>query len=705
MLLKWNNYISLLLALLVSSAAFAQVDPPIVNCASTLPNGDINISWDSPNDPGAQFVSYDIWSLDFPGATSTLIGTIGNINSNNFTDPSGIGNSGLGCYYLTTNYNNGGIQTSTSSDTICSIYLQNSASINPGFVTLEWNDAFWLGGTSASTYDLYVEFPLGVWTLVESIPYQTGYNYYEYEVTECSALLNFQVQFQGAGGCFSISNIVGDIYNDEADALPPVISSVTVDSLVGDAILEWEPSVSPDVAGYIVYECLNSFTFAIDTIFDPLATSYQNLQSTANIQSEGYTIAAFDDCLSMGEPDPGPASGICHETMLLTSVWQACETSVDLNWSPYIGWPDGVEEYVIYAQETDIDGTVYGSSQIGTVDGSTLTFEHIGANLSSTYRYSVEAFEANGSGSSSSNTLVQLLFYPSAPQNTRIATATVSDENEITLIVDVDENSTFNNTYTLERKQLGNSEFGTYEYEFMDSFLSGIGNSFVDFYDVDVSADDTQYNYRVIIQNGCGDNIDTTAVAQPMLLTGISNNQQLKNTLFWTPYEGWDTGVDSYRIYRSNDKGDLGTLLVELSAGVINYEDDVSDLLFTPGEFCYTIEAVENTGNVPFSSFSNQRCLTLQPKIWIPNAFLVGGFNDTFNPVISFADFEKYKMVIYGRWGDVMFSTEDVTEGWDGTFKGSLAPQGVYAYFITIQDGSGQVFDNRGTLTLLINDE
>ena len=96
-------------------------------------------------------------------------------------------------------------------------------------------------------------------------------------------------------------------------------------------------------------------------------------------------------------------------------------------------------------------------------------------------------------------------------------------------------------------------------------------------------------------------------------------------------------------------------------------------------------------------------CIEL--SIWIPNAFLVGGFNDTFNPVISFADFEKYKMVIYGRWGDVMFSTEDVTEGWDGTFKGSLAPQGVYAYFITIQDGSGQVFDNRGTLTLLINDE
>lgn len=685
-----------------NAEVIAQVDPPALNCASADPVGNINISWDSPLDPGAQFVSYDIWGLTLPAATGTIIGTVGNINSNNFTDLSSIGNTTPGCYYITTNYNNGGLQVSAPSDTICSLYLQDSASINPGYVTLEWNDAYWGGGTSNNTYDVYVEFPMGVWTLIESIPYEPGYNYYEYEVTECSALLNFQIQFQGAGGCFSVSNITGDIYTDEADAFPPEIAYVTVDSLVGDAILEWVPSTSADVAGYIIYECLNNFTFAIDTIFDPLATSYQNLQSTANISSEGYTIAAFDNCLTLGEPDPGPASPICNETILLNSVWQACQTSVILNWSAYIGWNDGVDEYVIYAQETDDDGIAYPSVTLGTVSGSTLTFEHENANLSSTYRYSVEAFQANGSGTSSSNTLVQLLFYPSAPLNTRIATATVSDEDEITLIVDVDETSTFNNTYILERKQLGESEFGTYEYEFMDSFLSGTGISFVDFLDLDVNSNDTQYNYRVIVQNGCNDNIDTTTVAQPMLLTGISNNQQLKNTLFWPPYEGWDAGIDSYKIYRSNDRGELGNLLVDLPGGVINYEDDVSDLLFTPGEFCYTIEAIENTAVVPFSSFSNQRCITLQPKIWIPNALLVGGFNDIFNPVISFADFEKYRMVIYGRWGDVLFTTEDITEGWDGTFNGSVAPQGVYAYFVSIQDGSGQVFENRGTLTLLI---
>ncbi|MGB1032999.1 MAG: hypothetical protein ACPGWM_10295, partial [Flavobacteriales bacterium] len=168
MLLKLNNYILLLLFLAITTVGSSQVGPPSLNCASTLPGGNINISWDAPADVSGQFISYDIWSLDFPGSTATNIGTIGNINSNNFTDPSGIGNTGLACYYITTNFNNGGLQVSSSSDTLCNIYLQNSPSINPGYVTLEWNDAYWLGGTSSSNYDLYVEFPLGVWTLVES---------------------------------------------------------------------------------------------------------------------------------------------------------------------------------------------------------------------------------------------------------------------------------------------------------------------------------------------------------------------------------------------------------------------------------------------------------------------------------------------------------------------------------------------------------
>ncbi|MFT4779771.1 MAG: gliding motility-associated-like protein, partial [Flavobacteriales bacterium] len=79
------------------------------------------------------------------------------------------------------------------------------------------------------------------------------------------------------------------------------------------------------------------------------------------------------------------------------------------------------------------------------------------------------------------------------------------------------------------------------------------------------------------------------------------------------------------------------------------------------------------------------------------------GFNRVFRPVISFADFDNYQLEIYSRWGDILFTTADIQEGWDGTFKGTLVPEGLYAFYIFIADGAGRVYEERGTVTMLIN--
>ncbi|MEO0404926.1 MAG: fibronectin type III domain-containing protein, partial [Bacteroidota bacterium] len=461
-------------------------------------NGDVTISWEAPTDPNGEFVNYDIFNYDLATSISTLIGSVGNLNTTNFTHIGANGNTTLQCYYLVTNFNNGTFQSSTPSDTICNLLLDVSASITPGFVTLGWNTTHDGDFLTSNEYQVLVEFPAGVWNTAGTVPHTNAYNYFEYEVTECSALLNFQIQFQGNGGCFFTSNIDGDLFTDDNDALAPEINAVTVDSLLGDAILSWTPSVSPDLAGYIVYECINGFTFSIDTIWDPTATSYINTASTANIQVEGYNIAAFDDCLDMGEPDPGPATFACHETILLNSVWSACQTTVELNWNAYEQWTNGVEEYLIYAQEEDADGILYGSVLLGVVDGTQTTFTHEGANLSSTYRYRVEAFELGGTSTSSSNTILQLLFYPATPNNTNIATATILNPDEISVFVDIDETVPSTNTYILERKQVGESIIGPFPWEEINGSLIGPGTSVIDFVDLDVETSQTQYDYRVI---------------------------------------------------------------------------------------------------------------------------------------------------------------------------------------------------------------
>jgi gliding motility-associated-like protein len=70
-------------------------------------------------------------------------------------------------------------------------------------------------------------------------------------------------------------------------------------------------------------------------------------------------------------------------------------------------------------------------------------------------------------------------------------------------------------------------------------------------------------------------------------------------------------------------------------------------------------------------------------ELWFPNAFTPNGdgINDVFRPKgISIA---KFSMIIYNRWGELIFQTKDISEGWKGEVNGKECPPGVYIYFVT----------------------
>ncbi len=78
---------------------------------------------------------------------------------------------------------------------------------------------------------------------------------------------------------------------------------------------------------------------------------------------------------------------------------------------------------------------------------------------------------------------------------------------------------------------------------------------------------------------------------------------------------------------------------------------------------------------------------------YVPNSFTPenpDGINDVFTPVISSGynpDF--YSFIIFNRWGEVVFETDDMTQGWDGTYTNSKnarpCPDGVYIWQINIR--------------------
>jgi len=54
---------------------------------------------------------------------------------------------------------------------------------------------------------------------------------------------------------------------------------------------------------------------------------------------------------------------------------------------------------------------------------------------------------------------------------------------------------------------------------------------------------------------------------------------------------------------------------------------------------------------------------------YVPNAFTPNGDgkNDVFKPILNNFDEENYELLIFNRWGEIVFETDDVNGSWDGT--------------------------------------
>jgi large repetitive protein len=92
-------------------------------------------------------------------------------------------------------------------------------------------------------------------------------------------------------------------------------------------------------------------------------------------------------------------------------------------------------------------------------------------------------------------------------------------------------------------------------------------------------------------------------------------------------------------------------------------------------------------------------------SIFVPNAFTPDGdeYNNTFFPVFpESAVIASYDMVIFDRWGEVIFESYNHKIGWDGTFMGALAQDGVYTWLIQLTEGThNKTYKLNGHITLL----
>jgi gliding motility-associated-like protein len=91
-------------------------------------------------------------------------------------------------------------------------------------------------------------------------------------------------------------------------------------------------------------------------------------------------------------------------------------------------------------------------------------------------------------------------------------------------------------------------------------------------------------------------------------------------------------------------------------------------------------------------------CYLAVPTAFTPNG---DGKNDVFR-VLNAIKAENLELLVFNRWGQLVFKTNDWKKGWDGNINGAPQPTGVYVWFLRYTNRETQKkVEQKGTVALI----
>lgn len=216
--------------------------------------------------------------------------------------------------------------------------------------------------------------------------------------------------------------------------------------------------------------------------------------------------------------------------------------------------------------------------------------------------------------------------------------------------------------------QIGNGSLSCYNCP--DPIATGLGT--------------TTYYAILLEPHGCQDTLDVTVETHPPFNLVLHNNDttiflgdnvQLNATgapfYYWTPTD--------YLTY-SQSGNPLATPLHDITY----YVTGVSLL-----QGCPQMDSV--------------RITVIPQEVFIPNAFSPNGDgkNDVFRvgTIRNMINVQEFR--IFNRWGQEMFYTNDIRQGWDGSYKGKKQDPGTYYYMVRVAYANGKTKFIKGDVTLV----
>jgi len=476
--------------------------------------------------------------------------------------------------------------------------------------------------------------------------------------------------------------LTSDTLNNEA----PEISQIISVSVNGNNVeIDWQASSSPEVSYYIIYRTTPQGVLPIDTVTAPI-TNYTDTGANPELSSESYYVIATDDCGNSSVFD------LPHFTIYNSGEVDVCERTITLNWNLYKNWVNGIDSQEIWYS---VNG---GASTVLEILSSTdSSFVFSNTNDGDSYCFFIKAVELNTGEESFSNEQCIDLDVVEPVRELFIKNISVNAANkvEITWLWNNDaEIKTVNIEGRYEGDDVVNIE------SFQPTYPLNIENT-RGLNDFDPTRD--KINFTISTVDDCDDLFNSVNGGATIFLSGIPN-KDLTNSIMWTDFDIEGGTVSSYDVYRI--VGGAESFLGTVNANTTRYLDEVDVLNEDEANVCYYVVAdvsMELPGGITeqIRSRSNTICVEQLSQIISPNAFAPNGINKEFKPVIIFGEAAEYLMVIYNRWGEKIFETQNQEEGWTGKRDLTLYPSGVYAFVIKIQQPSGRIVEDKGTVILL----
>ncbi|HEC43751.1 MAG TPA: hypothetical protein ENI20_13080 [Bacteroides sp.] len=469
---------------------------------------------------------------------------------------------------------------------------------------------------------------------------------------------------------------------------PPEIIRVSVDTASRLAVIEWKASTSPDIGSYATFfetflDGQPGWTIADSVSKDTRKYEYQKTLVDPSISSFHLNVMAIDST-----PDGNVGlNSAGHNTMHLSSSYDSCNKTMDLNWTHYVGWGEELLKYEIYYSVNQ------GPYQfLVDIKNDINTYTHNDILPNRIYCYFIKAIKKGGVYSFS-NIICRNISHPVHPAwiDAEYASAVGNDKVELKFVMDPAGEVTDFQLF----KDSGPSK--TFK---EDTVFHGVYDSLV--YLDPVLSTDRRFRYQLWSLDVCGKGTESNISGNIVL---NASSVGLEAFLSWNPYEKYEAGVKNYRIYRDIDH--TGFQPIGGESPDTTYMDDLDfhSSVEKDDEICYFVEAQENEGglrgNQGFSR-SNVACITIVPEIFMANAIIPNAMppNNQIKPELTF-DSPQYLYQVFDRWGNKIFETRDMKTAWDGRInEGKFVTEGAYAYYIKLTTSNGIEVEKTGVITV-----